>query len=359
MKRKTKKVKPKKVTGTKKRELSPPSSVPSLPRIVVTMGDAGGIGPEVALRALSRPSVRKACRPAIAGDFKLLHRVARRIGAAMPPKRIGGWEEITDGMIGVIDAAAMKAEVRMGAPSRAAGLAAWKALGIAVQLACSGEAEGLVTAPVSKESFELAGYGMVGHTELLARLTRTEDYAMMLMNQGLRVVFASTHIPHRLAAGNLSIRGLSKTLRLADTYLDLYMGIRKARIGVSALNPHGGENGRLGIEEVRVIEPAIRRAREKGILAEGPFPADSIYRPAFARRFDAIIAMYHDQGMIPLKLMGHGDVVNITLGIPCIRTSPGHGTAFDIAGNKPASDRSMRMAVLECARIAKRLNNAA
>jgi 4-hydroxythreonine-4-phosphate dehydrogenase len=323
------------------------------------MGDAGGIGPEVALRALARASVRKVCVPAIAGDFATLRRVARRIGAPMPPMKLKGWEDVIDGTVGVIDAAPLKGRVPMGAPSRAAGQAAWKALGLAVQLACSGEAEGIVTAPVSKESFELAGYGMVGHTELLAKLTRTRNYAMMLMNQGLRVVFASTHVPLKSAAGKISLRGLLKTLRLTEAYLDRYMGIKKARIGVSALNPHGGESGRLGTEEVKVIEPALMRAREEGILAEGPFPADSIYRPAFARKFDAIIAMYHDQGMIPLKLMGHGDVINITLGIPCIRTSPGHGTAFDIAGKKPAEDRSMRMAVLECARIAKRLNDAA
>jgi 4-hydroxythreonine-4-phosphate dehydrogenase len=346
-------------SGGRKRALSSLRPPPFLPRIVVTMGDAGGIGPEVALKALARRSVRRACVPAIAGDFALLRRVARRVGTAMPPKKLKGWEDITDDTIGVIDTGSIKGRIPIGSPSRAAGLAAWKALGLAVQLACSGEAEGLVTAPVSKESFEMAGYGMVGHTELLARLTQTEDYAMMLMNEGLRVIFASTHVPHRAATRKLSVRGIVKTLRLTETYLDRYMGIKKAKIGVAALNPHGGEGGRLGTEEVRVIKPAVMRAREEGILVEGPFPADSIYRPAFAQRFDAIIAMYHDQGMIPLKLMGHGDVINITLGIPCLRTSPGHGTAFDIAGKSKASERSMRMAILECARIAKRLNDAA
>ena len=293
------------VSGEQKRALSPFLPRPFLPRIVVTMGDAGGIGPEVALKALARPSVRKACVPAIAGDFALLRAVARRIGSAMPPRKLKGWEDVTDDTIGVIDAGGIKGAVPMGTPSRAAGLAAWKALGLAVQLTCSGEAEGLVTAPVSKESFELAGYGMVGHTELLARLTRTRDYAMMLMNEGLRVVFASTHVPLRQAARKLSVRSILTTLRLTEAYLDRYMGVKKARIGVSALNPHGGEGGRLGTEEVRVIGPAVRRARKEGLLAEGPFPADSIYRPAFARRFDAILAMYHDQGMIPLKLLGH------------------------------------------------------
>jgi 4-hydroxythreonine-4-phosphate dehydrogenase len=334
-------------------------SVPFKPRIVVTMGDIGGIGPEVALRALARPSVRKACVPAIVGDLALLRRTSRAAGVAMPLKEIKDWEHARAGTIAVIDAVKVKGRPLRGRPSRLAGLAAGKALKLAVELACSGRVEGLVTAPVSKESFALAGHGMVGHTELLAEFTQTRDYAMMLMNEGLRVVFASTHVALAHAARKLSVRGILKTLRLTAAYLDRYMGIKKARIGVSALNPHGGEGGRLGTEELRVIEPAVRRAGEEGVLAEGPFPADSIYRPVFARRFDAIIAMYHDQGMIPLKLMGHGDVINITLGIPCVRTSPGHGTAFDIAGKHSASDRSMRMAILECARIAKRLNHAA
>ncbi len=334
-------------------------SVPFLPRIIITMGDVGGIGPEVALKAVARPSVRRACVPAIVGDLGLLRGIAREAGLEMSLRRMRDWKHIPAGTIPVIDAAKIRGKPQAGKPSRAAGLAAGKALKAAVELACSGHAHGLVTAPVSKESFALAGYGMVGHTELLAKITLTKNYAMMLMSESLRVIFASTHVPLSKVAGKLSAQGILKTLRLADEYLGRYMGIAGARIGVAGLNPHGGEGGRLGTEEVRVIEPAIRRARDEGILAEGPFPADSIFRPAFARRFDAIVAMYHDQGMIPLKLLGHGDVVNITLGIPCIRTSPGHGTAFDIAGRCSASDRSMRMAILECARIAKRLSNAA
>jgi 4-hydroxythreonine-4-phosphate dehydrogenase len=238
-------------------------------------------------------------------------------------------------------------------------VAAVKALKEGLGSVCSGRADGLVTAPVSKESFALAGYGMVGHTELLAKLTRTDDYAMMLTSGSLRVTFATTHVALREVARSLTARGILSKVRLTEEYLRRYMGISRARIGVAALNPHGGESGRLGVEEEKIIGPAIRRARAEGINADGPFPADSIYRPGFSGRFDAIIAMYHDQGMIPLKLYGHGDVVNITLGIPCVRTSPGHGTAFDIVGKRRPSDRSMRMAILECARIAKRLNNAA
>ncbi len=330
-----------------------------LPRILVTMGDAGGIGPEVALKALARPAVRRACVPAVIGDLGLLRRVARRAGIRMPLKRMAGWEDAAADAIPVLDAVRVRGRVAPGEPSRAAGLAAAAALQAAVTLTCSRDAEGLVTAPVSKGSFARAGYGMVGHTELLAKFTGTRDYAMMLISEKLRVVFATTHVALKQAPGKLTPGGILRKILLAESYLSRYMGIKKARVGVAALNPHGGEGGRLGAEEVRIIKPAVLRANERGILAEGPFPADSIYRPGFARKYDAIIAMYHDQGMIPLKLMGHGNVINITLGIPCLRTSPGHGTAFDIAHTFSASDRSMRMAILECARIAKRLNDAA
>jgi 4-hydroxythreonine-4-phosphate dehydrogenase len=151
---------------------------------------------------------------------------------------------------------------------------------------------------------------------------------------------------------------LLNKIKLTHEYLGLYMGIRDARIGITCLNPHCGEGGRLGKEERRIIEPAIRSAASRGICVEGPYPADSIYQPAVASGFDAIVAMYHDQGIIPLRLRGFDDVVNITLGISCIRTSPGHGTAFDIVGKVPASEKSMVKAITECARIAKRVRDA-
>lgn len=204
----------------------------------------------------------------------------------------------------------------------------------------------------------MAGYGMVGHTELISRLTGTRSYAMMILRGRLRVVFATTHLKIGDVAGHLSRRSIVEKIDLARRYLPLYLGIENPRIGVTCLNPHCGEGGRLGNEEDRVIRPAVRQAARKGICVEGPYPADSIYKPTFVTRFDAIVAMYHDQGMIPLRLKGHDDVVNVTLGIPCVRTSPGHGTAFDIAGRFTASATSMVKAVLMCARIAKRLDNA-
>jgi 4-hydroxythreonine-4-phosphate dehydrogenase len=322
------------------------------------MGDAGGIGPEVALKALARASVKKACRAVVIGDLDYLRRLARDLCIPVNLRKANSLGRTSGEFVQVYDVARLRGRPPLGEPSARSGRAAGKALEQGVRLALSGKVAGITTAPVSKESFAHAGYGMVGHTEILARLTGTRNYAMMLMNGRLRIVFASTHVPHRKDAGQLTRGGLVRKLRITREYMDLYMGIKDARIGVACLNPHCGEGGRLGREEKEIIAPAIEAAQQEGICAEGPFAADSIYRPTVADGFDAIIAMYHDQGMIPLKLKGHGDVVNVTLGIPLVRTSPGHGTAFDIAGTGKASAGSMAGAVLECARIVKRLDNA-
>jgi 4-hydroxythreonine-4-phosphate dehydrogenase len=257
-----------------------------------------------------------------------------------------------------MDVVRLRRSVPVGKPSKQGGRAAGRAIEESLQLVLSGSVEGLVTAPVSKQSLALAGYGMIGHTELLAGLTGTKTYAMMIYSGSLRVVFATQHIALRRATASLTKALLLEKLRLARKYLDVYMKIADARIGVACLNPHCGEGGHVGTEDRRIIGPAVKSARRLGICAEGPFPADCIFRPEFVRRFDAVLAMYHDQGMIPLRLKGFDDVVNVTLGIPCLRTSPGHGTAFDIAGTWRASERSMVRAVVECAKIAKRLKDA-
>jgi 4-hydroxythreonine-4-phosphate dehydrogenase len=303
-------------------------------------------------------SVRKACRTVVIGDLKYLRQVARDLRIPVSLRRANVFGRTSSEAIRVYDVARLSGEPAVGEPSLRAGRASGKAVEQAVRLALLDRVDGIVTAPVSKESFARAGYGLVGHTEILARLTGARDYAMMLTNGDLRVVFATTHVPHRKAAARLSRLGLLSKFRIANEYLNLYMGIPDARIGVACLNPHCGESGRLGREEKEIIGPAVRAAQQEGICVEGPLAADSIYRPTIADDFDAIIAMYHDQGMIPLKLKGHGDVVNVTLGIPVVRTSPGHGTAFDIAGTGKASARSMAGAILACARIAKRLDNA-
>lgn len=328
------------------------------PRIAVSMGDPGGIGPEVALKAADDPSVKRACIPLLVGDLHLLRNLRRRLGLTMPVGPVSVDDRPDGAAIGVVDVVRLDSKPPIGKPSKQSGRAAGRAIEEALRLVTSGGAEGLVTAPVSKQSLALAGYGMVGHTELLAGLTKTKAYAMMIYTGRLRIVFATQHIALSRVAGSLTRSLLVGKLKLTRKYLGLYMNVPDARIGVACLNPHCGEGGRVGTEERRVIEPAIRSARRFGIRADGPFPADCVCRPEFARAFDAVLAMYHDQGMIPLRLKGFDDVVNVTFGIPCLRTSPGHGTAFDIAADYTASERSMVRAIVECAKIAKRLRNA-
>jgi 4-hydroxythreonine-4-phosphate dehydrogenase len=331
---------------------------PMKPRIAIWRGDTGGIGPEVSLKAVCSHAVARTCEPVIVGDSRYLRGLARRIGLTVKLRGSATLGQRAGDGIAVLDVARVSGRPVIGRSSREAGLVGGKAIEEAVRLAVSGDVAGIVTAPVSKESLALAGYGMVGHTELIARLTGSKMYGMMILRGKLRIVFATTHVALRSVAGRLTKRGLWSKLRLTRDYLNLYMGIPDARIGVTCLNPHCGEGGHVGSEEQRVIEPAVQMARDEGICVDGPYPADSIYRPAFASKFDAIVAMYHDQGMIALRQRGHDNVVNITIGVPCVRTSPGHGTAFDIAGKCPASGKSMVKATLECVRIAKRLRHA-
>jgi 4-hydroxythreonine-4-phosphate dehydrogenase len=329
------------------------------PRIAITMGDPGGIGPEVALKAAAGAAVLRVCEPLVLGDLDHLDAVARGLGIAVVPDTGsgcggGGCHRA----VRVIDTGGVLRKVTYGRPSVQGGRAAGAAIEGAVEAALAGGAAGICTAPVSKESLALAGYGMVGHTELLAKLTGTRRYAMMLARGGLRVVFATTHVPVSRVAASLRRSGLVGKMAMACEFLRGCEGIRRPRLGVCCLNPHCGEGGRLGGEEKTIIAPAVRAARKRGISAEGPFPADSIFGKSLATGFDAIVAMYHDQGMIPLKMMSQEEVVNITLGIPVVRTSPGHGTAFDIAGGGTADHRGMVRAIVECARIAVRMRHA-
>jgi 4-hydroxythreonine-4-phosphate dehydrogenase len=328
------------------------------PVIAISMGDVGGIGPEISLRAATRASVVGACEPVLVGDSRFLRRLARLSGLSVRVTGGSALRRLPHEGVRVLDVARVKGKPAIGRSSREAGLAAGLAVEESVRLAASGAVAGIVTAPVSKESLALAGYGMIGHTELIAGLTKTRTYGMMITRGKLRIVFATGHVPLRSVAGRLTRKGLVEKLKLTRDYLDLYMGIDDARIAVACLNPHCGEGGYAGREEQRIIVPAVRMARDQGICADGPYPADSIYRPGFAGRFDAVLAMYHDQGMIALRHRGYDDVVNVTIGIPCVRTSPGHGTAFDIAGKCRPSEKSMVKAILECVRIVKRLRHA-
>lgn len=312
------------------------------------MGDAAGIGPEVVAKALSDPTLRGVCRPVVVGSRGVLEWVVHQLGLDL---RVEGVESLADipaepGSLLVWDCISLKPEeVSLGQVSARTGKAGVEALLQAVDMAQRGAIEAIVTAPVSKEALHLVGYHFPGQTELLAYLTHTARFAMMLVGGGLRVALATTHCPLSQVSRLLSSEMILEKLEVIDRALRTCFGVREPRIGVCALNPHAGEGGVFGHEEVEVIRPAVEKAQAQDIRALGPLSADALFARSREGRFDAILAMYHDQGLIPLKMACFRRGVNVTLGLPLIRTSPDHGTAFDIAGRGIADPGSMLEAI--------------
>lgn len=287
----------------------------SLPRIAITAGDPAGIGPEIAAKAAADPRVRAACEPMIYGP---------PAGAQFTP----------------------------GALSAAAGRAAYDTVLRAVADARAGAVDAVATAPVNKEAFALAGLPWRGHTDLLAHLTGAPHVAMMFHSDELRVVLATVHLPLADVAAALTRSLMEQTIALTAQSLPLFDKVQP-RIAVAGLNPHAGEHGLFGREDTDVIAPAIETCRARGIEVSGPYPADTVFVRARRGEFDVVVACYHDQGLIPIKLVAFGRAVNVTLGLPIVRTSVDHGTAFDIAGRGVADPESMVAAVLLAARLAR------
>jgi 4-hydroxythreonine-4-phosphate dehydrogenase len=328
------------------------------PIVAVTMGDPAGVGPEVILKALADPAVRRTCNPLILGDWGVLQRTGR--GQKKPPALVR-WDHgqsllslFRRGASVVCPLSTLKAaESRPGLPCKAGGHAAYHYIRVAAKLALSKVADAIATAPISKSILIDAGYNYPGHTELLAELSRTPECRMMLIGKRLRVVPVTGHISFTQVARSLTRGGIRVTLELTDRNLRTFFGIRKPRIAVAALNPHGGEGGIFGDEEKNIIAPAIASAKRKGIQALGPFPADSLFHHAVRGDYDAVVCMYHDQALIPLKLHHFFGGVALTLGPPFIRTSVDHGTAYDIAGKDKANESSMKEAILLAAALAR------
>lgn len=289
------------------------------PRIALTVGDPSGIGPEICAKALIDPRVLAVCEPII----------------YMPP----GTQRFQPGVL-----------------SAEAGLASYDVLLRAVKDAQTGVVDAIATAPVNKEAFKLAGLHWAGHTDLLAHLTGAPRVAMMFHSDVLRVVLATVHIALADVPKALTRETMAGTIRLVARELPRF-GIARPRIGVAGLNPHAGEHGLFGREEIEAIEPAIAECRADGIDVTGPFPGDTIFVRATRGAVDVVIACYHDQGLIPVKLLAFGQAVNVTIGLPIIRTSVDHGTAFDIAGQGIADHGSMVAAVLLAAKLAARADN--
>ena len=284
------------------------------PRVAITSGDPAGIGPEIAAKAAADARVLEACEPVVYGP---------PAGAAFVP----------------------------GALSAKAGRAAYDIIVRAVGDAQHGAVQAIATAPVNKEAFRLARLRWSGHTDLLAHLTGSTSVAMLFYSEALRVVLATVHIPFAKVPRALTAASLEATISLTARELP-WFGIARPRIAVAGLNPHAGEHGLFGREEDIAIRPAIEACRARGIDVSGPFPGDTVFVRACRGEFDVVVACYHDQGLIPVKLVAFGQAVNVTLGLPIVRTSVDHGTAFDIAGKGVADPESMIAAVLLAAKLA-------
>ncbi|MCA1790658.1 MAG: 4-hydroxythreonine-4-phosphate dehydrogenase PdxA [Thioalkalivibrio sp.] len=310
------------------------------PRIAITMGDPAGVGPEIAVKALWSDELRELCEPIVVGDMSVLSRAAQVLGRARP----------TPDERFVLDLHAVgDAELGWGAATAAGGRAAAAYIERAVEMALAGEVEAIVTGPLNKEALNQAEVPYPGHTEMLAALTNTRDYAMMLVGPELHVIHVSTHVSLRDAVERVRRPRIETVIRLADEALRME-GVASPRIAVAGLNPHAGEGGMFGREEIDEIVPAVEAARSRGLDVTGPHPPDTVFWHASRGRFDVVVVMYHDQGHIPAKLSGFDRSVNVTVGLPIIRASVDHGTAYDIAGTGQASEASLMAA----ARYARR-----
>ncbi len=329
------------------------------PRIALTLGDGAGIGPELTLRALADPGMAACCRLRVYGSLDLLRRVSARAGIALPDAvAVCPQEQAaaapSDRHV-LIDCPFPEAQtVRPGAVQAACGAHAYAWIRAAVSDIRAGRADALVTAPVNKEALHLAGVGFPGHTEMLAHLTGTPDPCMAFYAPGLFISLATIHEALSRVPALLTTPGLLRTIRRTRSACAGF-GAAAPRVGVLALNPHAGEHGLFGDEEARVIVPAIQQARAEGIDASGPLVPDTAFTWLSARPgrppFDAYVAMYHDQGLIPFKMVAFDTGVNVTLGLPLIRTSPDHGTAFDLAWQGKASPESLFSAIRLAARM--------
>jgi 4-hydroxythreonine-4-phosphate dehydrogenase len=321
------------------------------------MGDPAGIGPDVIARALAGTHVHNVCRSIVIGSLPVMERTIKALRLKLDVRRVDGHETTRPrkGTVAVLDP--LEAPLRTFEPGIAAsetGAASVAFIKKAVELAQIGCIDGMVTAPINKEAINMAGYQYPGHTELLADLTQANESGMMIVGGPLRIMFVTTHIAIRDLPSLLTQAKIEKAIRLAQSALTTLFGITRPKIGLAALNPHAGEHGLFGDEEARVILPAARAARQRGILASDPLPADTLFGKAAKGQYDGIVALYHDQGLIPLKLVAFGTCVNLTVGLPIIRTSVDHGTAFDIVGKGVADPGSLIEAVKLAAKIAAR-----
>lgn len=312
--------------------------------LALTMGDPAGIGPEITLKALATQADPSAF--VILGDPVVMRAAHAALGMGLPLHRMKDVDDRRSGAVNLLPTSALAQLPPISAVSPEAGQAAYQAIAKGIELSLSGRIAGIVTAPIHKEALKAAGHSYPGHTEILADHAKA-DVAMMLANDEIKTVLVTIHMALRDAIAAADFDAQIHAIRLAQSGAQA-MGIARPRIAVAGLNPHAGEGGRFGDEEITIIAPAIKAMQAKGLDVSGPWPGDTVFMAARQGKFDVVVAQYHDQGLIPVKYMGLEKGVNITLGLPFVRTSPDHGTAFDIAG-KGIADPSSMISALEMA----------
>lgn len=327
------------------------------PVLAITVGDCNGIGPEVALKAVASPGIQRICRPVLVGPLEVFEWYRRKLRLGMTFRHWSpdhSWESpaCTRKNLVLVQTAPPRG-VHPGQIAKDSGGAAGEAVLTAARLALMRNVDGIVTAPISKRALHLAGIEFPGHTEYLQHLSGAEDVAMMLVAGELRVGLVTIHISLSSVAAAVTRDAVVRKATIIHRALQTDWGIKNPRLAVLAVNPHAGEDGDIGAEEASTIAPAIRDLARRSIRADGPFPADAFFARKRPEEYDAVLAMYHDQGLIPLKMAARGKAVNVTAGLPFVRTSPDHGTAFDIAGKGTADASSMIEAIRVAATIVR------
>jgi 4-hydroxythreonine-4-phosphate dehydrogenase len=325
------------------------------PIIGVTMGDPAGIGPEICAKALTSAEIQLTANCVVIGDRKALRqglKVAKIHNIEINPIKKISEAKFCRGTIDVLDLKNVSPRLKIGQVSKAAGKAAVEYIEKAIRLAMDGKIDGIATAPINQESIHKAGHKFQGHTEILAARTKAKNYAMMFVSDSLWIMLVTTHLPLKEVSKHLDKKKVLRTIKLAHETL-FKLREKKPRIGVAGLNPHAGEAGIFGDEDIKIIKPAVDEAKKMGINVKGPISPDAIFYLANIGMFDIVVAMYHDQGLIPLKLLSFNKSVNVTVGLPIIRTSVDHGTGFDIAGKGWANPHSLIEAIKVAAHFAK------
>ena len=324
------------------------------PVLGITMGDAAGIGPEVIVKALADKRIYELAHPIVIGDKKMMQRALDIVKSDLQLRTVQDIDNLQSefGYIDLIDLNNLPADLPFAKVDARAGKAAYEYIESAVDLTLKNKIHAIVTAPLNKEALHADGKNFPGHTEILAHLSKTDDFSMMLTSEKLNVIHVTTHVSIRQACDLIKKERVLTVIELAEEYSKM-LGFAEPRIAVAGFNPHAGENGLFGDEDEKEIVPAVKEAQAKGMNVVGPLPPDTVFhRAANLDEFDIVVVMYHDQGHIPIKLLGFDTGVNVTVGLPFIRTSVDHGTAFPIAGQGIADSRSMTEALYLGAKMA-------